>query len=100
MLCVGLVSAFPPLTREAKADEATAAGEYLPLWASPLLETATGIGTPNNTIQKIPAGGAMTFQALGRGGLPAAGVAAISVNVHAVNPGANGHLSIYPSDKP
>ncbi|GAB2835307.1 hypothetical protein GCM10022221_37890 [Actinocorallia aurea] len=100
ILVLGLASAFPPLVREAKADEPATAGEYLPLWASPLLETVTGIGTPNNAIQKIPAGGTMTFQALGRGGLPASGVAAISVNVHAVNPGANGHLSIYPSDKP
>ncbi|GAA3243948.1 hypothetical protein GCM10010468_82070 [Actinocorallia longicatena] len=84
----------------ASVPHTIAPGEFVPLRNTPLLETAKGDGVPGGAVQKVPAGGTMTFQALGKAGIPNTGVAAISLGLAVIKPAAAGTISVYPSDKP
>ena len=46
------------------------------------------------------AGGSLVLQVAGRGGLPASGVAAATLNVTVANPAAAGYLTAWPCDQP
>lgn len=46
---------------------------------------------------RVPAGGVRAVQVLGKGGVPATGVAAVVINVTAVRPSATGWLAAYPA---
>ncbi|MEU8762341.1 FlgD immunoglobulin-like domain containing protein [Streptomyces sp. NPDC048659] len=60
-----------------------------------LLSTVTGIGAPKSP---VTAGGTVTVQVAGRGGVPATGVTAVTVNVTATNPTTATYVSAYPYD--
>ena len=63
-------------------DDVTA---FTSLASRPLLDTRTGLGAPK---AKVGAGSSVAVQVLGRGGVPASGVAAVVLNVAAVSPSA------------
>ena len=65
-----------------------------------LLDTRNGNGVlPGqlNAKHTLDAGKSLTFQVTGLGGLPASGVAAISVNVTVVQPTGSGYVTLYPT---
>jgi hypothetical protein len=62
-----------------------------------ILDTRTGLGVPAGV---IPAGSSRSFQVTGQGGVPAAGVGTVVLNVTAVKPSSNGYLTAYPSGRP
>ncbi len=49
---------------------------------------------------KVEAGAVLTLQVAGRGGVPASGASAATVNVTAVEPIADGYLTVWPCDRP
>lgn len=65
-----------------------------------LLETRSGLATVDNAFNatgSFPAGGTQNVTVVGRGGVPATGVAAVALNVTATG-GSNGsYLSVYPA---
>jgi hypothetical protein len=62
-----------------------------------LLDTREAIGVP--TIAKVAAGERLTLQVAGRGGVPASGAAAVTMNVTVTEPDAPGYITAYPCDR-
>ena len=72
------------------AGDPTAAGELQPFAPTRLLDTrASGRAA-------IPAGGSITQQVAGVGGIPAHGVTAAALNIAVVAPASSGYLTVYP----
>ena len=69
------------------------AGSFVALSPTRLLDTRTGNGAPGPS---VPAGGTITVQITGRGGVPA-GTSAVVLNVTAVAPTQPGYLTVYAS---
>lgn len=59
-----------------------------------ILDTRAGLGAAK---APVPAGGAVTFQVTGRGGVPSKGVGAVLVNINATAPAAPGYLTVHAS---
>ncbi|MFB7617285.1 right-handed parallel beta-helix repeat-containing protein [Kitasatospora sp. NPDC056181] len=59
-----------------------------------LLDTREPIGVP--AAQAVPAWGTVDLPVAGVAGVPAAGVTAVTMNVTATEPTADGHLTVYP----
>lgn len=59
-----------------------------------LVDTRSGIGTPRG---RVPAGGSLTVQVTGVGGVPTTGINAVELGVTAVGPSAGGYLTTYPA---
>ncbi|MFF2041725.1 right-handed parallel beta-helix repeat-containing protein [Kitasatospora sp. NPDC058170] len=59
-----------------------------------LLDTRAPIGVPS--AQAVPAWGTVDLQVAGAAGIPATGVTAVTMNVTAVDPQQEGHLTVYP----
>lgn len=76
-------------------DDATVSGGwYHPLTPQRLLDTRTGNGAP---AAPLGTGGSLSLQVSGRGGVPeAAQVAAVVLNVTAVDPTAAGFVTVWP----
>ncbi|BAU98717.1 hypothetical protein [Aurantimicrobium minutum] len=71
-------------------------------WFTPerIADTRPGYSTLDGRVQNVgpvAAGSTIKIPVLGRGGVPSAGVGSVVVNVTAVNPGGNGHLTVYPT---
>ena len=62
-----------------------------------ILDTRTGLGAP---AAKLGAGAAMSLQVTGQGGVPAAGVAAVVLNVTVTDPASAGWLAAWPAGEP
>jgi hypothetical protein len=62
-----------------------------------LLDTRNAIGVPTTT--QLNEGGVMTLQVAGRGGVPI-GIDAVTMNVTAVAPLADGFVTVWPCDRP
>ncbi len=76
----------------------TASGAFGSLAPARLLDTRTGVGAK---AAKVAASGTVTVQVTGRGGVPAAGVSAVVLNVTAVAPTASGFVTVYgPGSRP
>ena len=75
-------------------DSPQAAGAVRPLAAERLLDTRSGIGGPTG---KVAAQDSRTIQLTGQGGIPGSGVAAALLTVTAVEPAANGFLTVFPA---
>ncbi|MFF7182763.1 protease pro-enzyme activation domain-containing protein [Streptomyces sp. NPDC008121] len=71
------------------------AGTFDALPPSRVLDTRYAIGRPGTT--PVAANGTVKLKVAGNGGVPAAGVTAVVLNVTAVSPSATGHLIAYPS---
>ncbi|MEV0979706.1 FlgD immunoglobulin-like domain containing protein [Streptomyces sp. NPDC049915] len=72
-------------------------GTYEPVSPARILDTRSGLGAPK---AKVGPGGTVTLQVTGRGGVPATGVTAITMNVTATNPNASTYVSVYPYGTP
>ncbi|MFC7491392.1 hypothetical protein, partial [Knoellia alttitudinis] len=73
---------------------ATRYNGYQPLTPARILDTRTGLGAPKAVLAP---GQSLALQVGGRGGVPAAGAAAVVLNVTAVSPGAAGYVSVFPT---
>lgn len=73
-------------------------GEFHPLAPARILDTRTGAGTV--AVRPLRAGETITFAATGVGGVPAAGVSAVVVNLTAAEATTGGWLALHPSDEP
>ncbi|MEV6978153.1 hypothetical protein [Kitasatospora sp. NPDC093806] len=85
----GLVKAFT-----VTAAPAVAKGRFMALPPSRILNTVLGVGAPAG---RVGQGGVVPLQVAGAGGVPAAGVTAVVLNVTAVNPTRDSAISVYPS---
>jgi hypothetical protein len=72
----------------------TAPGEYHPLTPARILDTRDGTG---GIATAVGPGATVTLQVSGRGGVPATGVSAVSVNVAVTQPTSDGYLTVFPS---
>ncbi|MFF0748296.1 FlgD immunoglobulin-like domain containing protein [Streptomyces sp. NPDC004267] len=68
-------------------------GTYEPVAPARLLNTIAGVGAPK---AKVGPGETVTVQITGRGGVPATGVTAVTLNLTATNPSATTYVSAYP----
>ncbi len=95
-LAVVPASASPAPTLASAAAPAAAAaplpGAYLPLAPVRLLDTRNGTGAAR---KQVAAGGTLTLQVGGRGGVPATGVGAVVLTVNALNQGGPGRVIAY-----
>ena len=71
-----------------------AAGTYLPVGPTRILDTGNGTGAPKAA---VGAGQTLTFQVSGRGDVPASGAAAVVLNLTVASPTAAGYLTAYPA---
>ena len=71
-------------------------GTFVSLAPSRLLDSRTG----NGYTGKVPANAVVGLQVSGRGGVPAAGVAAVVLNTTVTDTTATGYITAYPSDAP
>jgi hypothetical protein len=71
--------------------------EFSPLVPVRILDTRDGTGAGKG---RVPAGGTVDLQVLGRGGVPAVGVGAVVMNLTVTEPDASGYLTAYPSGQP
>ena len=92
----GTVNVIADITGYYSVGTATAGG-FTAVGPSRVLDTRSGVG---GVEAPVAAGATITVQAAGRGGVPAAGVAAVVVNVTVTDPGAAGYLSVYPAGTP
>jgi Glycoside hydrolase family 44 len=93
------VSALPPVSASLLVIPETAAA-YEPLVPARLLDTRIGQSTIDNqfaALGAVPSSGSIDLKVLGRGGVPAAGVIAVVVNVTATNPVAPGYVTVWPT---
>jgi len=84
-------------TADGVTDKATIAfaGEYVGMSPKRVLDTRTGLGQSTGQTGRLPAGQAQFFNIFGTGVIPSSGVAAVAVNVTAVNPSGPGNLRVY-----
>ena len=75
-------------------DGETTGARYHALAPARLLDTRVGNGAP---VAAIPPGGTLDLQVTGRGGVPAAGVSAVILNVTVVDPTGGGFLTVWPT---
>ncbi len=71
-------------------------GRFMPLTPARILDTRNGNGAP---VAKLPQGGMITLQVTGRGGVPASGVSAVTLNITATN-AAEGYVTVWPAGQP
>lgn len=69
-----------------------AGGQFRAVTPSRIVDTRTGAGAPQ---APIGAGGTATIAVAGRGGVPATGVAAVAVNVTAINATSTSYLTVW-----
>ncbi|WP_238008245.1 hypothetical protein KZZ52_58170 [Dactylosporangium sp. AC04546] len=83
-----------PVTAAAAIDPSTPQGTYFPLNPTRILDTREGNGAP-----KAPLGAGQTLhlQVGGRGGVPAANVSAVVLNLTATGPTSSGYLTVFPT---
>jgi len=62
-----------------------------------LLDTREPIGTTSKA--PLPAGQVLTLQVAGRGGVPASGASAVTMNVTVTDPASDGFLTVFPCDQ-
>ena len=68
--------------------------DYTGITPTRLIDTRIGTGTPK---ARVPAGGTLTVQVTGVGGVPTAGINAVELGVTAVGPSTGGYLTTYPA---
>ena len=83
------------------AGRTDVAGGVVSLSPERLVDSRSGVNNVTvdgefEGVGRVAAGGVLTVDVLGRGGVPADGVSAVVLNVTAVAPSAAGHLSVFP----
>jgi len=74
------------------AQSSGLSGLYNPIVPGRLLDTRTGLGGAST----VGAGGTISLQVTGRGGVPAIGVSAVVLNVTATGPTASSYVTVWP----
>ena len=74
------------------ASGTAGAGGFTPLTPARILDTRFDVGA----VGPVAAGGTISLQVDGAGGIPASGVAAVVLNVTATGPANSGFLTVYP----
>ena len=90
-------TAVSPDATAAPAAEAGAGSRFVPTSPVRMLDTRAGVGAPK---QAVGPGQSVTLQVTGTGGVPAAGVSAVALNVTAVGATARGFVTAYPTGQP
>lgn len=72
----------------------TPKGTFYPLAPQRILDTRSGVGAPKGAVGP---GKTVRLQTTGRGGVPAAGVSAVVLNVTVTGPTGNGILTVFPT---
>ena len=85
------------VTRFDNGTSAPATARFVPLAPARLLDTRSAVGTPGTT--RPGAGATVTFQATGRGGIPASGVSAVTLTVTATRAAGTGYVTAYASGR-
>lgn len=75
------------------ASAATDSGTFVGVDSARLLDTRTGNGAPKAAVAP---GGTVTFQVLGRGGVPASNVSAAALNVTVTGATRGGYVTVFP----
>ena len=97
LVVLGLVLTFCGvglLTGSAADAAPTAPGTYASLASARILDTGTGLGAPKTP---VAAGGSVTLQVTGRGGVPASGAGAVALTLAAGSSTAAGTIVAYPA---
>ena len=79
------------------AAPVSAAGGYTALTPARVLDTRTGVGAPQ---ARVGAGGRVDLKVTGVAGIPETGVAAVVLNVTAINPDTKTFLTVWPTGQP
>lgn len=82
----------------AQADDPT--GEFTSMTPRRILDTRSGLGTPDGKYRLLDTQETMSVQVTGRGGVPAEGVSAVVMNVTVPTPAGVGYLTVWPSGRP
>ncbi|MBO1754686.1 hypothetical protein [Allobranchiibius sp. CTAmp26] len=93
----GAVSIYTSATTHLLVDIAgwlPTSADYTGVTPTRLVDTRSGTGAPR---ARVPAGGTLTVQVTGVGGVPTAGINAVELGVTAVGPSAGGYLTTYPA---
>ena len=90
---VTVTLAARPVNASTTISYTTAGGTFASLNPTRILDTRTDLGAHG----PVPALTAVSFQVLGKGGVPASGVSAVVLNVTVVDPTKAGYVSLYPS---
>lgn len=88
-----VVSVMGYYSNDQMASGSVAGDTYVPLSDSTILDTRSGIGAPQ---AQVPAGGSLTIQVTGKGGMPQ-GAQAAALFVGAANETGSGYVSAYPA---
>ncbi|GAA1983786.1 M6 family metalloprotease domain-containing protein [Microbacterium pumilum] len=72
--------------------------QFTSLTPARLLDTRSGVGRPGTA--QVPAGGTVTLDVTGVGGVPASGVSAVIVSITTTQSTTAGRITVYPSDQP
>lgn len=75
-------------------DEGADGAGYVPVMPGRILDTRIGLGAP---VAALGPNSTLSLQVTGRGGVPSTGVAAVILNVTAVEPTAESWLSVWPN---
>ncbi len=94
LLSLAMVSALLTTPVSAHAAAVTADGAFVSVEPARLLDTRDGTGGFSGA---VPSGGIVSLKVTGVGGVPASGVAAVSLNTTVTSPGASGFITLYPS---
>ncbi|MEV4556723.1 hypothetical protein AB0K51_06965 [Kitasatospora sp. NPDC049285] len=79
------------------APAAPAKARFVPVTPARFLDTRDGTGAPK---ARVGGGGVVKLQVTGVKGVPATGVTAVVMNVTAVDPSEDGHVTVYPDGRP
>ena len=91
---LGGLAVAPASARTSPPTDAASGGAYVALTPVRVLDTRDGTGSPASP---VAADGSLALSVLGRGGVPAAGVAAIVLNVTATGAKGSGNITVYPA---
>ena len=86
--------AVAPAGTVVRAVAAAELSRYVPVAPARILDTRTGVGAP---AARPAAGGSVELQVTGRGGVPASGVTAVTLNVVVTDPRQLGYVQVLPS---
>jgi len=92
----GTVQLLADVTGYIPGDTASTPGAVASLPPARIMDTRIGQGASG----PVPSTGSISVQVTGQGGVPAAGVSAVIVNVTVADPTAAGYITVWPSGAP
>ena len=87
---------YPNRPAEEATVSPTAAGAFVSVDPSRLLDTRSGVGAPRGSVSGF---GSVDLPVLGRGGVPVSDVSAVVVNVTVVGAATGGFITVFPSGR-